>query len=153
MIDIVVDPAFNGPNILDLEFSLSEISAPMVDVRWTNTKPEFYVFQKYKGKKSFRLHVADLGQQERASAFLGKSLPLDKSIIERGKHSINSGNWREYANELGASVTRSVVTKIAADAIREGRTVKLAKVASDCQTRNINPVDADVLFRLRVLQG
>ena len=151
--EIVVDPKFNGPSIVALESSIPDIPAEMIDVKWTNTKPEFYVFQKFRGAKKFRLYVMDIQAQERASSFLGRSLQLDSNIIQKGKMSINAIGWREYAGDLGTAVTRSVMIKIAADKIRGGKSGTLASIARDCLLGNINPIDADVLLRLRSLRG
>lgn len=149
-IEINIDTEFKGPSILELESSIPHISAEVViDVRWTNTKPEFYLLQKLKHSHKFCLHVADLQAQERAASFLGQALKLETSIIEKGKRSLNSSGWRDYASELGTAVARSVMTKIAADNVRRGNRVNFISVARDTLLDGINPVDADVLFRLR----
>jgi two-component SAPR family response regulator len=155
-LEIVIDPDYRGPSILECRYTLDAIEDEVVNVRWTNTKPEFYLLQQYRGKKKFRLYVQDLTAQERAASFLGQRLPLDKNLIETAKLTIASSksyNWREYVNSYTPTVACSVLTKIAADALRDGRELHFIKVAKDCLLDGLNPADADVLFRLRVLRG
>jgi len=150
VIEITIDSEFKGPSILELQSSIPHIEAGIViDVKWSNTKPEFYLLQKLKHSHKFCLHVVDLQAMERAASFLGQTLKLDTSIIEKGKRSLNSTGWRDYASELGTAVARSVMTKIAADNVRRGNRVNFISVARDTLLDGINPVDADVLFRLR----
>jgi hypothetical protein len=157
MIQIVIDPKYGGPTILEWETtSLHSVTDKFVEVRWGNTKQEIVQIERL-SDCNFRLFVPDTAAQERAAAALGDDLQLDQTIISTAKLALNtrkSYDWRNFLEGKPPSLTRSILTRMSADAIRRGKKSVLAELAGDFAFENgINPIDADVLLRLMVLKG
>jgi len=156
MVEIRITPAFNGPTILELAAVLSEIQGT-VDVRWQGTRAEYSALGHHP-KRQFILHVQDTGAMERAATVLGNPFTFDTALLATALSSLNSRkayNWRSFVsdNYLGSVISRGLITRIAAGAIRKGVIPLLADIATECLLDNVNAIDADVLLRLRVMRG
>lgn len=155
MIQIVIDPQYNGPTILEWGISSRNVEDEFVEVLWGNTKQEIVQLECLQDC-NFRLFVPDAEARERAAASLDSDVQLDGVIMATAKQALNarkSYDWRNFSNDKPISLTRSILTKMSADALRNGREPILAQFAGDfaCET-GINPIDADVLLRLQVLK-
>ncbi len=156
MIQIVIDPKYAGPTILDWGISSRNVEDEFVEVRWGNTKQEIVQLERL-SDCNFRLFVPDAAAQERAATTLGDDLQLDQTIIAAAKLALNTRkayDWRNFLEGKPPSLTRSILTRMSVDAIRRGKRSALAEFASDFASEDgINPIDADVLLRLQVLKG
>jgi hypothetical protein len=154
MVDIKVNPSYAGPSILELAPVLADVQDP-VEVRWQGTKAEYRVLENCNRHK-FILHVSDLAAMERAATMLGNSFTFETALLATALSSLNSRkayNWRAFSEGVGTAVTRSLLIRLSAGAIRKGVIPRMANIASECILDNVNPIDADVLLRLRVLRG
>src|SRR5208283_4693680 len=153
MIQIVIDPKYDGPTILD-HGTARYVEDEFVEVRWGNTKQELAQLERL-SDCNFRLFVPDTAAQERAATSLGDDTQLDQAVILTARLALNTRktyDWRNFLTGKPVSLTRSILTKMSADALRKGRPSALADLAGDFASENgINPIDADVLLRLKVL--
>jgi hypothetical protein len=81
---------------------------------------------------------------------------MSSNLLNDAKLALNRRklyNWRGFTSDVGLPAARMVLTKLAADSIRKGDNPKLAPIVKDCLLGGVSPVDADVLLRLKVLQG
>lgn len=156
MIQIVIDPEYKGPTILDWGGSSHHVEDEFIEVQWGNTKQEIVQLE-HQPDCSFRLFVPDFETQERTAASLKDDLELTSSIMATAKLALNerrSYDWRNFSDEKSLNFTRGILTKLSADAIRRGKESALTRFTSDFVSENgINPTDADVLLRLGVLKG
>jgi hypothetical protein len=154
MIQIVIDPKYDGPTILDWGISSRDVEDEFVEVRWGNTKQELTQLERL-SDCNFRLFVPDTAAQERAATSLGDDIQLDQTVISTAKLALNARktyDWRNFLEGKPLSLTRSILTKMSADALRKGRSSALADLVGDFTLENgINPIDTDVLLRLRML--
>jgi hypothetical protein len=154
MVDIKVNPSYAGPTILELASVLADVQGP-VDVRWQGTRAEYHALENCNGRL-FVLHVQDLAAMERAATALGNPYTFETSLLATALSSLTSRkayNWRAFSDGVGTAVTRSLLTRLSAGAIRKGLIPRMANIASECIIEGTNPIDADVLLRLRVLRG
>jgi len=124
-------------------------------VRWQGTKAEYRALETCNDHK-FILHVQDLAAMERAATALGNPYTFETALLATALTSLTSRkayNWRVFSDGVGTAVTRSLLTHLSAGAIRKGMMWGGAIIASECILENVNPIDADVLLRLRVLRG
>jgi hypothetical protein len=87
-----------------------------------------------------------------ASSLLGTPVQVERSVIIKGRDSLSNKkayDWKVFSGEIGSSVARSLVVKLAADAVRQGLHSKLVGVAIDILQGLVSPSDADVLVRTR----
>jgi len=156
MIQIVIDPKYEGPTIIQWGTSSRNVEDEFVEVSWGNTKQEIVQLERL-SDCNFRLHVPDAEAQERAAVSLDDSLQLDSVVMATAKQALNtrkSYDWRNFSDGKPISLTRSILTKMSADTLRSGKEPVLAQFAGDFASDNgINPIDADVLLRLQVLRG
>lgn len=154
MVEILINPKFFGPSILELDPVLVDVQG-IVEVKWHGTKEERAVLHKHEDR-SFRLMVTDLPAMERAATALGLPLKFETALLTAALTSLTSRkayNWRNFVSEeFNPVIARSIVTRLAAGAVRKGMTPSLALIASECLIDGVNAVDADVLLRLRELQ-
>ena len=155
MVRIEVDSRFFGPTITELEPVLSGISDDPVEVRWGGTKEEALLFAAHT-KRAFVVLVASLGEMGTAAGLLGAALQVDAGMLNAGRDALASKkayNWRKLAGELGPSAARSLLVKLAADAVREGKHPRLGGVATDILLGRQGHIDVDVVIRLRKAAG
>ena len=155
MIEVAVDPRFYGPSILELEPILDDIQEKVIKVKWLNSRQEQFVLDRHK-HLSFLLYVVDLSTMDKVSAQFGIPCKMDANLVASARDAllnIQLYDWRQFSGSQGAGMSRSLVTRVAADAIRLGKKPKLAYVAKNLLLDSISPSDADVLVRLRVLRG
>ena len=77
---------------------------------------------------------------------------MTEAMVSQGRDSLANRkmyNWKKFTEEVGPSIARSLIVKIATDAVRNGLRPKLVSVAADVLLGKANPSDADVLMRLR----
>lgn len=154
MIDLIVKEDFHGPTLLELLPVLENITGT-IDIKWSNTKAEQAALIS-NSKRDFRLYVPDLSIMERSASALGLRYTLDSMVNEAARLALlyrKSYNWRAFTEGVGIAVSRSLITKISADAVRKGHKPRLAAIATETLLDGISPIDADVLLRLAVLQG
>lgn len=154
MVELRINPQYSGPTILELDSIIADVQGA-VEVRWQGTKAEYSTLEHYP-KRVFILHVQDLPAMERAATALGQPYVFDTGLLATALTSLTSRkayNWRAFSEGVGTAITRSLITRLSAGAIRKGVTPRLANIASECLIEGINPIDADVLLRLRVLRG
>lgn len=154
MVNLVVQKEFNGPSLPDIE-SILDLIDGVVDVRWTNSRNEQAILERNRNR-DFCLHVEDLSTMERTATALGLRYVLDLIMNESAKAALvyrKTSNWRAFTDGIGSLVSRSLLTKLSADAIRKGVRPRLASIAADCVLEGISPIDADVLLRLSAMRG
>ena len=152
MITVEVNPDFHGPTIVELAPVL-DVLCPTDDikVRWGGMKEEIRLLQKYESRK-FVVCVASLNEMSIVSGLFGTPLMMTEAMVNQGRDSLANRkmyNWRKFTEEAGPSIARSLIVKIATDAVRQGLRPRLASVAADVLLGKANPSDADVLMRLR----
>lgn len=153
MVQVAIKPDYSGPTILELAPVINDVQDKVVQVKWENSRTELRVLEQF-SKREFLLYVPNLGALERASTALGLVLIVEPATIENAKGALNIAaryNWRGFVKDIGTNLSRSLITKLAADSIRRGGKPQLALIASECLLDGINPIDADVLLRLRTL--
>jgi hypothetical protein len=149
MISIEVDPKFHGPTVAELASTLADIPDNPLKVSWRGSKEEARLFSEHP-ERDFVLCVPSLAEMSQAAFQFGASIRMGNAILDGGKDALadkKKYNWREFANDAGPSVTRSLVVKLAADAIRAGLKPKLTTVAAEVLQGRANASDADVLIR------
>ncbi len=156
MIQIVINPEYTGPTILEWGTSSRNVEDEFVEIAWGNTKQEITQLERLTDC-NFRLNVPDAAMQERAAISLQSDLDLNVTLMSAAKLALNgrkSYDWRNFADDKPLPLTRSILTKMSADSLRRGREPLLAQFADTFASENgINPIDADVLLRLKVLKG
>ena len=154
MVKVEVDSQFCGPTVTELAPVLDGILDNPIKVRWGGTKEEARLLETLEGK-DFTVCVASLAEMGSVAGMLGCSLEVGEEAAKAGMAAIASRkgyNWKKFAGNVGPSAARSIVIKMAADAVRSGNRPYLATVASDLIFGKASPVDADVLFRLQAAE-
>jgi hypothetical protein len=157
LVEVFVNPEqFEcGVTILELEPNIENVTADVIDVRWLNSKPELQALTRM-SHKNFRLFVKDGFALEKTRLALGQPIEIDSSVLNSAKIALNRKklyNWRGFTQEIGLGISRSILTRISAEAIRRGESPNIAMVAKSCLLDGVNPIDADVFLRLKVLKG
>lgn len=150
MIKIIQEEKYEGPSILELASNIPDITDDTIDIRWANSKDEIAALGQY--NRNFVLHVADSHIRDRTFATFGKRLRIPLNVLERAKFVLadkKGYDWRNFAGELKDTSPRYLLLKLAADAIRKGIQPSLAEIAGKVLSDGIEPIDADVLMRLR----
>jgi hypothetical protein len=149
-VEIVLDAEYGGPDIFELAPTIPEIADKTVKLRWANSKDEIHALAPF--DRSFVLCVRDSSVLDRAVATFGKRLKISPSVLERAKFVLTDKkgyDWRNFAGELRETSPRHLLLKLAADAVRKGIQPSLAEIAGKVLSDGINPIDADILMRLR----
>jgi hypothetical protein len=156
MIQIVINPEYNGPTILDWGTSSRNVEDEFVEVKWENTRQEINQLESL-SDCNFRLFVPDTDAQERAAISLEEDLDLSITLMASAKLALNARkayDWRNFTDDKPLPLTRNILARMTADTLRKGKEPVLAQFAGDFASENgINPIDADVLLRLQVLKG
>jgi hypothetical protein len=156
MIQIVVDKGFEGSDIIDHQHDLRNIEGDTIDLRWQNTKPEIALLNKF-SDLNFRLHVPDISTQERTATTFGLPMEFDRNTINAAYLALNtrkSYDWRNFVEGRSHIAARNILIRLAADALRSGKRSSLALIVDNFAKKSaINPADADILLRLKVLKG
>jgi len=87
---------------------------------------------------------------------LGLTLKFDGEMLENCKAALwkECPTWRPMVEGIGSNTARSVLVKLVANALRQGKRPKfMASVMDDVLFSNVDPADTDVLARLRMLQS
>ena len=154
--EIVIDPTYKGPDIIDQQYSLRKIEDKVIDVRWLNTKSEITLLSRF-SDLNFRLHVSDIAMQEKTAITFGLPVEYDRNTLNTAFLALNSRksyDWRNFTADKPHTYTRNLLIRLAADALRRGNLNPLTEiVGSFVQKSSISPVDADVMLRLKALQG
>jgi hypothetical protein len=150
MIDIVIERDFTGPSLLDLEPILDTITAPSIVVRWHNSKAEQHLIRRHRDR-NFVLMINDIPAMEAVVNALNLPIKLTPEYLEQVKMSLVSRknyNWRSSSIEA----RKSIITKLASEALRKGDKPKLSKVVTRCLLDGVSAMDADVLLRLAAMK-
>jgi len=157
MIEIVIDPKFTGPSIIDQQFVLRNIQDDVIELRWSNKREEIAVLNRFLDL-NFRFFVSDALMQEKSAITLGLPVEFENNTMNEAKLALNtrkSYDWRKFCEQRSHVYTRNLLIRIAADSLRKGKESCLAAVVADLAKKSgINLVeDADILLRLKALQG
>ncbi len=158
MVQIEVNSKFfeGCPSLPEIEPSMEHIAVDEpIEARWGNSKSEQEVLNRHKNRQ-FKLYVSDLPAKERATASLELPLNLDANLVGNALIALTNKklyNWREFTRNVGPTVSRHILLKLAADEIRIGKKPKLAYVVKDVFLDGVTPGNVDTLFRLRQLRG
>ena len=131
MVEVAVDPKFYGPTILELESILNDIQEKVIKVKWLNSRQEQCVLEHHK-HLSFLLYVVDLNTMDKVSSQFGVPCKIDANLVASARDAllnIQLYDWRQFSGSQGSGMSKSLVTRVAADAIRLGKKPKLAYVA------------------------
>jgi hypothetical protein len=149
MVKVEVDPRFSGPTLLELEPILNDITDNPVRIGWRGSKAEVRLLESHPNR-DFVVCVRSLYDMSIASSLLGTPVQVERSVIIKGRDSLSNKkayDWKVFSGEIGSSVARSLVVKLAA--VRQGLHSKLVGVAIDILQGLVSPSDADVLVRTR----
>ncbi len=153
MLSLRIEDSFKGLTVIEWEPLLAD--NPRVEALWGNSKQEVDVLRRYPDN-DFDLVVPDLMAMERAATLLGLPLVVEAALVNRGLYQLNKpdGVWREFAAQTGPNLSRGLVTRATARALRSGKAGNkdlnsLRKVLVESYLDNVSPVEADVLFGLR----
>ena len=148
---VVVDGAFAGPPIADLLPVLDVLPDP-IEVRWEGTPLELHAYETHKGR-AFQFMVKDTKVLDKTLWALGGSVPLTDGEADTARTALvtRSGlDWRSSLEDQGYIRGMLTLTKLVGDSLRSGKQPAAAcRVAIDCLIGGVNPVDADLLMRLR----
>ncbi len=154
MVSIEVDPKFCGPTIMELAPVLDRITDDPLRVKWGGTKAETRLLEAH-GARRFVVCVTSYIEANTVAGTFGTPLQLEAKTLNSGMTALASRkgyDWKNFIAETGQPTARSLLVKIAADSVRQGLQPKLANVAADVLLGKANPLDADVLLRLRTAQ-
>ena len=149
MIEIEVDPQFHGPTVAELAATLDAIPDDPLKVRWGGSREEARLLERLSGRR-FIVCVGTPAEMGQAASQLGAALRVGEELAKAGKDALaipKHYNWKRFSADVGASTARSVVVKLAADAVRQGKRPKLAGIAVDLLLGRASPSEADVLLR------
>lgn len=149
MLEIRIDPEFQGPTLLELDSVLNNTKGG-INARWEGTKPEIRIASRL--KRQIVLYVRNIGEMEQAASALGVKLEFASSLLTDCTDALlnKNTNWRAMSEGMGHSTTRAILTKLAADYFRKGKRPKVtALVANECLFGILSPLDAEVVIRLR----
>jgi hypothetical protein len=149
MIKIEVDPKYHGPTITELSSTLANIPDNPLKVSWRGSKDEARLFGEHP-ERDFVLCVPSLTEMSQAAFQFGAAIQMGETIIDTGRDALvakKKYNWKEFTGNIGPSVTRSLLVKLAAEALRDGSQPKLTSVVIEILQGKANPSDADVLVR------
>ena len=150
MVKVEVNQKFHGPTILELEPTLVDSTENPVRIGWRGSKAEVRLIESHHDR-DFLVFVSNLHEMSLVSSLLGAPIQMDGTVVVKGRDALASKkayNWKEFSGEIGSVVARSLVVKLASDAIRQGMHPRLATVASDILQGGASPLDADVLLRM-----
>ena len=148
MVTLEVDPQFHGPTVAEIASTLADIKEDPVRVRWGGTKEEIKLVEN--DDRAFVVIVPSLVEMSTVAFLFGTPLLLGDKILSEGKDALinrKTYNWKKFTGDNGPTVTKSIVVKLAANAVRQGLRPKLARVASDALLGKVNAADADTLIR------
>ena len=149
MVKVEVDPKFHGPTIIELSSTLDNIPDNPLKVSWRGSKVETRLLSMHP-ERNFILCVPSLAEMSQAAFQFGAAIQMGNSILDNGRDAMvvkKKYNWKEFTGNVGPSVTRSLVIKLAAESVRDGFKPKLAGVAIEVLQGEANPSDTDVLVR------
>lgn len=147
-----VDPAFNGPSLAELLPILDDLQDP-VDIKFLGTRADYLTLERAPARQ-FVLVVPDTEVRGKATGRLGGSLHVTKEDFALLKKALTSRkdtlDWRLRVGAMGREVGTLLLCKIVSSALQAGKNPRAAvDVARDCVLRRTDPVDADVILRLR----
>jgi hypothetical protein len=154
VIKVEVDSQFHGPTVTEISPVLDGISDNPVKVRWGGTKEEARLLETLEGR-DFTVCVASLAEMGSVAGMLGCPLEVGDEIEKAGMAALasrRSYNWKRFAGDVGMSAARSIVVKMAADAVRSGNRPWLATVAADLIFGKAGAMEADSLLRLQAAE-
>ena len=154
MVKVEVDSQFYGPTVTELLPVLDGISDNPVKVRWGGTKEEARLLETIE-EKDFTVCVTNLAEMGSVAGMLGCPLEVGEEMAKAGMAALasrKSYNWKRFAGDVGMSAARSIVVKMAADALRSGNRPWLATVAADLIFGKAGAMEADVLLRLQAAE-
>jgi hypothetical protein len=120
-----------------------------VRISWGGSNTEVRLLESYPDRQ-FVVCVPNLHDMSRAAFSLGALVQIEGAIAIKGRDALmmkKSYDWKKLSGEMGFLISRSLVVKLAADAVRQGMHPKLATVAADLLQERGSPFDADVLMR------
>lgn len=149
---VVVDDEDHHLTLSELDPVLEDIKDP-VEVHWSGSKEDLLLWEKWR-ERTFVLYVPSASAADRARWVTGTPLDLPPAEVESAKKDISARTgsaWRARAAEIGSARGVLLLASVTGGSIRAGKNPRSTlSVVSDCLFRGVNPVDLDVLLRLRV---
>lgn len=150
-----VAPDFHGPTLPELQSVLVDLPDP-VEVRWTGSRQDLVALER-SASRILILVVPDAEAMERATWVLGVGLTMSPADYDATRASLvnrDQQTWRTRVDDLGHARGTMLLCKLVADALRAGRKQgpTITGIARECVLDRLDPVDADVLLRLRTSQ-
>jgi|SRR5271166_390671 len=154
---IQINPEWKGPTLLVLEPILEDVPDPLI-IAWNNTRAEIDALRRVLRNlhRPITLVVKTVNDMTRTCNALGLTLKFDGEMLENCKAALwkECPTWRPMVEGIGSNTARSVLVKLVANALRQGKRPKfMASVMDDVLFSNVDPADTDVLARLRMLQS
>lgn len=150
-VTVEISSKFAGPNACEI-LSIAE-SVPSIKCRYAFSLAERKAVESLlHSSKDVVLVVSTDDEADRVCYQFGLPLAhLSDEHMHEGKAALTSRKnqmWRTFVKEHGKS--QSTLIRAVADSIRNGNVPKAtASIVSDVINLGINPIDADVLLRLR----
>lgn len=150
-----VDPDYMGPTLRELLPILGDLPQP-IEIRWLGTPEDNRLYTRH-NNLMFSFIAPNCEVAEKALWAHGGSLNLPPEDFEAARKALssrNSSSWRITSDGLGHARSMLLLTKVVGDAIRSGKKPNVSTIATiDCLFNKVNPIDVDVLIRLRSSQG
>lgn len=152
-----IDPEFHGPTLAELMPILEDISwdnSGPLEVRWTGSPADYLGLERARLRKLL-LVVPDLNTQERTIWNLDGELAMAPAEVETTMKTLfvkaNQADWRKRLGSLNYARGTMLLCRIVSDTLKQGTKIRSGTVAiaRECLLDHINPMDADVLLRLR----
>ena len=150
-VELVWDKEYRGPTIVELAPAIDRVEAPVIDVRWGNTKDELRILRQHSNRK-FLLKITEPKVWDHTVATFGKRLQIAPTLLERARVvlvDLQAYDWRKFLEQTSTVNPRYLLLQLVADGIRKGKQPKLAPIVSSTFMNGVGPQDADVLLRLK----
>jgi hypothetical protein len=151
-VDLLFDPEYKGPTFSEWGEALNEVppEEPIHSI-WSS-KADLNIIGKYP-KRKFILHFSDSATMDYAAELLGKPIPLNSVLMRTTVSCLNDPttyDWRKFCSKPTEIPQKSLLLKLAADAIKSGVPTPLTPEITSCLIlRGLSVGDVDILYRLR----
>jgi len=125
-----------------------------IEVRWGGTKGELLLLEKWESSdRTFTLYVKNQDLHDKTCSSVGGILSIPLETVEQGKKTLASKkeqSWRGMIGDMSQVKANTILTRIVSNAIQNGKKPRACvSIIHDCLHNGVNPLDADVLLRLR----
>ena len=148
---VEVDPGFCGPSLRELGTTVRDIPDDPLRVRWEGTREEAAAVGALRGSREVVIVAPDPEGMATAAFALGAAIQVEGARAAAAAVALadrRSYDWRAHSSAAGPALSRALVVKLGADAVRQGKRPRVARVAVDVLQGRASAADADLLIRL-----